>query len=541
VAGQIPGDPFVYVLARGAGRPRPARLVVLAETSAAMTGDYRERQRAAIRALVAALPPGTNVTLLATDWRTELVANQVDSSNATAALAKLAAIVPAGSLYLERVLGEAATTARALGADAIFFVGIGGKAIEPRAAANTRLFQQFAEAGLGLHVVDVGDGDKGQRLHAFARLTGGEVLSSRTLGVSLGTVARGLVRRPIRPKDRRPSVGAWHSLPMVTGEPAWIARASQAPEGVVVSEPLGAELRSLWERARLGWNGQTPIDGEPAASVLAPETALLVLESASDYESWGLRQPSGASHVSAVPWHSARTSSAGIPPATTLRHAYAPDVVAGKSLVRGSLDAGSIRRTIRRRINEVRFCYEQELLKAHTLHGRLTLQLTIVPSGRVATAIVKRSTLANAAVDQCIIDAAKAWSFPATADGGDAVVTYPFVLVPVGMESPADDDQEALASLTGDDSNAQSIATIARSFGLPAGTDAVTLAWRIDDRATSLARLRLVARLLDLGGRQADAIRVLSERALTDPTEIATDLTGLHADSDAAEVLRLSR
>ena len=59
------------------------------------------------------------------------------------------------------------------------------------------------------------------------------------------------------------------------------------------------------------------------------------------------------------------------------KKAGAPEVIPGTPEVRGSLDKEIIRRIIRRHINEVKFCYERELVKSPNLMGRVMVQFTI--------------------------------------------------------------------------------------------------------------------------------------------------------------------
>jgi TonB family protein len=99
-------------------------------------------------------------------------------------------------------------------------------------------------------------------------------------------------------------------------------------------------------------------------------------------------------------------------------------------VVRGSLDVGTIRRTIRRRENEIRNCYELELQKHHKLEGRLVLEITIAASGQVTAASISESTLNNEPVGACVVAVARAWTFPSTVGGADSLVHYPFVLQP---------------------------------------------------------------------------------------------------------------
>jgi Ca-activated chloride channel family protein len=114
------------------------------------------------------------------------------------------------------------------------------------------------------------------------------------------------------------------------------------------------------------------------------------------------------------------------------RAARPPDIViAGDAVtVRGSLGVETIRRTIRRRQNEIRNCYELELQKHHKLEGRLVLELTIAGSGQVTAASISESTLNSEPVGACVVAVARAWTFPSTAGGGDNLVHYPYVFQP---------------------------------------------------------------------------------------------------------------
>jgi len=114
------------------------------------------------------------------------------------------------------------------------------------------------------------------------------------------------------------------------------------------------------------------------------------------------------------------------------RAAKVPRIRTGKADVRGSLSKEVIRRIIRRHINEVRFCYEQELNQRPDLQGRVAVKFIISPTGAVQMAAVAKSTMGNARVEQCIAKAVRRWTFPSPEGGGIVVVTYPFVLQQTG-------------------------------------------------------------------------------------------------------------
>ncbi len=104
----------------------------------------------------------------------------------------------------------------------------------------------------------------------------------------------------------------------------------------------------------------------------------------------------------------------------------APVVRPGAAEVRGSLDRTVIQTVIRRRLNEVRFCYEQSLARRPGLRGQVTVRFTIGAAGAVIAADVGRGTLGDAPAEACIAAAVRRWVFPRPAGGGIVVVTHPF-------------------------------------------------------------------------------------------------------------------
>lgn len=107
-----------------------------------------------------------------------------------------------------------------------------------------------------------------------------------------------------------------------------------------------------------------------------------------------------------------------------------PRVRQAKATVKGGLDKDIIRRIVRTHINEVRYCYNQGLARDPNLKGRVAVQFTIGPSGKVPVAVVAQTSLKDKNVANCVAKAVKRWKFPKPPGGGNAVVTYPFVLEP---------------------------------------------------------------------------------------------------------------
>ena len=124
------------------------------------------------------------------------------------------------------------------------------------------------------------------------------------------------------------------------------------------------------------------------------------------------------------------------------RRAKAPDVIPGQANVRGSLDKEIIRRIIRRHINEVKYCYEQELTKKPDLGGRIMVQFTIAASGQVIASVLQNSTMGNARVENCTVQAVRRWEFPKPLGGGIVIVSYPFVLTPGRRRQSRHDDSQ---------------------------------------------------------------------------------------------------
>jgi TonB family protein len=100
--------------------------------------------------------------------------------------------------------------------------------------------------------------------------------------------------------------------------------------------------------------------------------------------------------------------------------------------VRGGLDKDIVRRVIRSNLNQIRFCYEKELIKTPQLNGRLAVQFVIAGTGVVSTAVIKDSTLGSSGVESCVTQAVRRWSFPQGRSAGMTMVTYPFVFAPAG-------------------------------------------------------------------------------------------------------------
>ena len=240
-------------------------------------------------------------------------------------------------------------------------------------------------------------------------------------------------------------------------------------------------------------------------------------------------------------------------PALSGRRVSAPSVVPGLVQVRGSFDMDIIRRIIRRHMNEVKYCYEQELFRQPELEGRVSVQFVISPLGQVISSVMQSSTMGNVRVEKCVVDAVKRWEFPKPMGGGMVIVSYPFNFVsggvgvqPVQPIVPTRTYWDVSADILREKSDLSSrVARIAFALGAPKETRPALLAWWLYehylrwDRDPAAAYL-VVANLLKEAHLLDDAVRVASEAAPADPDRVASELRrwGKLEDAKRVEALR---
>ncbi|HEU5059497.1 MAG TPA: AgmX/PglI C-terminal domain-containing protein [Kofleriaceae bacterium] len=111
------------------------------------------------------------------------------------------------------------------------------------------------------------------------------------------------------------------------------------------------------------------------------------------------------------------------------RSASVPTVAIGAASATGDLDKNIIRRYIRRKLPQIRYCYEKQLVAKPTLSGRVDSQFVIDPNGNVTSAT---ATGMDPEVSACIGAAIKSIQFPKPKAGGVVKVNYPFIFRPAG-------------------------------------------------------------------------------------------------------------
>src|SRR5262249_50004445 len=82
---------------------------------------------------------------------------------------------------------------------------------------------------------------------------------------------------------------------------------------------------------------------------------------------------------------------------------------------------------VRMPMQAIKRCYQQELTRAHPdLAGKLVVKI-VIKDGKVDKVEVTESNLEDPALEACVLEAVKGWSFP---DTSTITITYPFVFSP---------------------------------------------------------------------------------------------------------------
>jgi len=116
----------------------------------------------------------------------------------------------------------------------------------------------------------------------------------------------------------------------------------------------------------------------------------------------------------------------GLEPRGPTHTARVPQITPRPVTTTGGLSREQVQRTVRQHINEVRFCYSQELQSRPDLEGRVAVQFFVRADGTVQTSAIAQQTGNIGDVGSCVSQSVRRWTFPASE--GPTSVTYPFVL-----------------------------------------------------------------------------------------------------------------
>ncbi|ACY18106.1 FHA domain containing protein [Haliangium ochraceum DSM 14365] len=111
------------------------------------------------------------------------------------------------------------------------------------------------------------------------------------------------------------------------------------------------------------------------------------------------------------------------------RRASPPEVRIGNAVATGDLDKNIIRRYIRRKLPQITYCYEKQLLVRSDLSGTVVTQFQISPQGVVLNS---KADGVSKEVSSCVATVMQSITFPKPKGGGLVQVRYPFTFRPSG-------------------------------------------------------------------------------------------------------------
>ncbi len=93
----------------------------------------------------------------------------------------------------------------------------------------------------------------------------------------------------------------------------------------------------------------------------------------------------------------------------------------------GGLDKSLIAAVVQSNIGQIKHCYERQLIVDPNVFGKVVAAWTINKDGAVSLSSIKKTTMNNKAVENCIAAKIKNWNFPKPKGGGQVLVSYPFL------------------------------------------------------------------------------------------------------------------
>ncbi len=97
----------------------------------------------------------------------------------------------------------------------------------------------------------------------------------------------------------------------------------------------------------------------------------------------------------------------------------------------GGLTPQEIMAVIRANLNQIRKCYEELLERQAKAQGKVLVNFQVGLTGKVETAAVTTSTIADDKFQGCIVTRLRAWKFPKPRGSQPVTVNYPFVFNPL--------------------------------------------------------------------------------------------------------------
>lgn len=105
--------------------------------------------------------------------------------------------------------------------------------------------------------------------------------------------------------------------------------------------------------------------------------------------------------------------------------------------VEEGLTKEEVGRVIHEHMKEVRYCYEDTMLRQNQIDGKVVIAFMINGRGKIASANVEASTIdrtpaSQSALGNCIVRRLKTWQFPLPKGGVNVNVSYPFIFKTLG-------------------------------------------------------------------------------------------------------------
>ncbi len=105
-----------------------------------------------------------------------------------------------------------------------------------------------------------------------------------------------------------------------------------------------------------------------------------------------------------------------------------------KISIRGGMSREAVLKVVNAHLDEVRDCYERELLHNPGLAGKILIEWLIKKNGRVKYAKIKFTNISHSSdIHECIRSQIVDWKFPKPTGGQEVVVTFPFMFENVGF------------------------------------------------------------------------------------------------------------
>jgi serine/threonine-protein kinase len=104
-----------------------------------------------------------------------------------------------------------------------------------------------------------------------------------------------------------------------------------------------------------------------------------------------------------------------------------PTPASTPTLAPGTMDPKGVQAVVRAHQGEIQGCMDRAKMDHPDLRGRLTIQATISPAGRVLSTSATNTVEGGARLQSCVLSSFQSWTFPAPAGGVNGTVTKTFL------------------------------------------------------------------------------------------------------------------